>query len=166
MMQGMAFAQLALGYLQILVWPVTVCFILWIGSRVALRLTARGNLAPVASPSREITDSGDSSLVRIGEWVNESEELTSLAAPSRADPVIHLRGTVRLAPTEYREAVQDIHGNMAAKRVSVLDLTAADERTARRIIDFCTGVVIASKGHAHKVSTSSVILIPSSDDPS
>ncbi|WP_408640284.1 cell division protein SepF [Saccharomonospora saliphila] len=130
-------------------------FVLYFRSR-------RGSQTPESSAPHTPRPSEDS-LAHLGTSISESEELTSLMVPSQADPVVHLRGTTKLAPVSYRDAIQDIHRSMQSNQVAVVDLSVADNPTAIRIVDFCTGAMLASRGYAYKISNSSMILIPCSN---
>lgn len=152
-----------MDYISILIWPLTLMFIIGAAARAILHcLRARSKLRTSNDVTPYLSKPGEASLAHLGDSIGESEELTSLAIPSQAEPVIHLRGTTKLALTNYRDAVQKIYSTIASNQVTVIDLAAADYQVSKRIIDFCTGAALASKGYVYKVSSATMILIPTS----
>lgn len=95
--------------------------------------------------------------------VQDSESLATIVANPVADPVIHLKGAVRISPTNYQDTAKRVLDHLRSSRVVILDLATIDESLASRLVDFCSGVTLGSNGWLYSVSSSTVLLAPSAD---
>ena len=84
-------------------------------------------------------------------------------APAReakqAAPAQGVQGLMLAKPAEFADAA-GIADSFVAGRTIVLDLGAADKITARRVIDFLSGVAYASEGRIKKIAANTYIITP------
>ncbi|WP_040196928.1 cell division protein SepF [Candidatus Soleaferrea massiliensis] len=99
----------------------------------------------------------------IEEKVEEEKPAPSFSEPARnrakitnIHPTTQLQ-VVLVKPERFEEA-SSIADHLNAKKTVVLNLEAAGKDTARRLIDFLSGVAYANNGQVQKVSSSTFII--------
>ncbi len=80
------------------------------------------------------------------------------------DKVVNIHTTAQLQvvlskPEKFDEA-RDIADNLNEKRTVVLNLESVNKETARRLIDFLSGVAYANNGQLKRVANSTFIITP------
>lgn len=114
------------------------------------------------------TDLGESTLVD-SEDGNTDTKQSSASSSSGADAatrrqMVSVHTTTQLKVVLVRperfEDVSDIADCLKEKRTVVMSLENAETKTARRIIDFLSGVTYAQEGKMKRVSASSYLLVP------
>jgi cell division inhibitor SepF len=84
--------------------------------------------------------------------------------PLRAADAGHARtsGSARLAVVEVEvfDDVETVGARYRDERPVLFDLGAADRATARRVVDFVSGLTYALHGRMHKVGTRAFLLVP------
>lgn len=95
--------------------------------------------------------------------IQESESLASVKSNPIADPIVHLRGAVRIAPTNYQDTAKKVLDHLSSKRVVILDLATVNDDLARRLVDFCSGVTLGARGWLYGVSSTTILLAPSTE---
>ena len=81
-----------------------------------------------------------------------------------SDKVVNIHTTAQLQvvlskPEKFDEA-RDIADNLNEKRTVVLNLESVNKETARRLIDFLSGVAYANNGQLKRVANSTFIITP------
>ena len=92
------------------------------------------------------------------------------AAESEFDKVVDIHTTAKLQvvlskPDRFENA-SDIADNLNEKRTVVLNLDSCDEKIARRLVDFLSGVAYANGGQIKKVAANTFIITPYNVDVS
>lgn len=114
------------------------------------------------------TDLGESTIVD-SEDGNTDTKQSSASSSSGADAatrrqMVSVHTTTQLKVVLVRperfEDVSDIADCLKEKRTVVMSLENAETKTARRIIDFLSGVTYAQEGKMKRVSASSYLLVP------
>ena len=67
---------------------------------------------------------------------------------------------VLVKPERFEEA-SDIADSLNAKKTVVLNLESASKETARRLVDFLSGVAYANGGNVQKIANSTFLITPS-----
>lgn len=145
--------DLALRIVDILVWPLAIL--------VALPMVARvvaPRVAPLKPPPPRpvVRHAGDSVATAIA----EVEALTGRGGGPPADATVHLGETIRLTPTEHRDAEWQIVEHLRAGHVVIVDLSTLDEDAATRLVEFCGGFTLGGGGTFFQISGTVVLLTP------
>ncbi len=95
-------------------------------------------------------------------WI-EGEDLNATEKQS-GNKVVNIHATARLQvvlvmPEKY-ESAREIADHLRDKRTVVLNLENTSKETARRILDFVSGVAYAQDGKIKKVAVSTFIVTP------
>ncbi len=90
---------------------------------------------------------------------NQAEE-----SPNRNNKVVNIHATAQLQvvlvkPEQYENA-REIADHLREKRTVVLNLESTNKDTARRVLDFLSGVAYAQDGKIKKVAVSTFIITP------
>lgn len=148
---------MTLEFIRILVWPtfavVTLVLVLtflrrWFPART-----------PAAQPpvSRlQVPDDPE----RFSQSLQDAEWLASLESEPPPDPVVHLAQAVRVNPSTFREAAQQVRESFRAGRVVILDLAGTEETIAVRLVDFCSAMTLTARGTLHRLSSTVLLLTP------
>ena len=85
-------------------------------------------------------------------------------APARNNKVVNIHATAQLQvvlvkPDKYDNA-REIADHLREKRTVVLNLESTNKDTARRLLDFISGVAYAQDGKIKKVAVSTYIITP------
>jgi SepF-like predicted cell division protein (DUF552 family) len=153
-------ANLVLAYIQALVWPVLVVVALLLGATLFVRWLPRP--ASTSAPMQVLPGGGvgTSGAGRVAAVMADAEELASLEAGLPVDPVVHLQQAVRLTPSGYRDAARQISEHFRAGHVVIVDLATVEENVASRLVDFCSGTTLGSRGLFYQVSSTVLLLTP------
>lgn len=87
-------------------------------------------------------------------------------APARKEKSVSLasnggpRLQVVLVKPERFDEVTDIADSLNAKKTVVLNLESCNKDTARRLVDFLSGVAYANDGNVHKIANSTFLITP------
>ena len=84
--------------------------------------------------------------------------------PARNNKVVNIHATAQLQvvlvkPEQYENA-REIADHLREKRTVVLNLESTNKDTARRLLDFISGVAYAQDGKIKKVAVSTYIITP------
>lgn len=83
---------------------------------------------------------------------------------SEQEKVVNIHTTAQLqvvlSKPEKFDEVSDIADNLNEKRTVVLNLESVNKETARRLIDFLSGVAYANNGQLKRVANSTFIITP------
>ena len=101
----------------------------------------------------------------------EFEEIVSAKSERNAEPAIEKRNKavnihtttqlqVVLVKPERYEVSPEIADHLKERRTVVLNLESANKETARRILDFLSGVAYAMDGQIKRVANSTYIITP------
>lgn len=99
------------------------------------------------------------------EFISESKDTYSDSTSQRkGNNVVNIAATTQLQvvlvkPERFEEA-KNVADHLNAKRTVVLNLESTDKDTARRLIDFLSGVAYANEGDLKKVAVSTYIITP------
>jgi cell division inhibitor SepF len=85
--------------------------------------------------------------------------------PLRAADAGHARGggsgaRLSVVEVEVFEDVEKVGARYRDDRPVLFDLSSADRATARRVVDFVSGLTYALRGRMHKVGTRAFLLVP------
>jgi len=86
------------------------------------------------------------------------------SADDRRNKVVNIHATTQLkvvlVKPETFASASEIADHLKEKRTVVINLESADKETARRLIDFLSGVAYASEGKIKKVAANTYIITP------
>ena len=93
-----------------------------------------------------------------------NEEYSENSNQRKGNNVVNIAATTQLQvvlvkPERFEEA-KNVADHLNAKRTVVLNLESTDKDTARRLIDFLSGVAYANEGDIKKVAVSTYIITP------
>ncbi|WP_433261647.1 cell division protein SepF [Actinosynnema sp. CS-041913] len=143
--------DLVLRFVEALVWPLSILIALVVVVRVAAPRVA----PPTPPPPRPvIRHPGDS----VATAITEVEALTGRGGGPPADATVHLGETIRLTPTEPRDAEWHVVEHLRAGHVVIVDLSALDEDAATRLVEFCGGFTMGGGGTFFQISGAVVLL--------
>ena len=92
----------------------------------------------------------------------EYREHKSAPAPSYAPEKARTR-LMLMSPSDFDEAA-DIADNLKDRRAVLMNVEKADSETARRLVDFLSGVVYALGGKIMRISAQAYVLTPTNID--
>ncbi|MBW4721471.1 cell division protein SepF [Saccharothrix obliqua] len=145
--------DLALRFVEALVWPLSVL----VAVIIVVRVTAPRAARPAPPPPRPVAQhAGDS----VGTAIAEVEALTGRGGGPPPDATVHLGETVRLTPTDHRDAEWHVVEHLRAGHVVIIDLSALDETAATRLVEFCGGFTLGGGGTFFQISGTVVLLTP------
>lgn len=91
----------------------------------------------------------------------------SVRTDPRDNKVVNLNGSGKaqmqmrvFKPVSFGEETRDIADELLKRRTVVLNLEKADKDSARRILDFLSGVAYANNGKIKPISSNIVIVVP------
>lgn len=143
---------MVLDYVKVLVWPAVVA-----GLLIGYRRTARRLLTRLTQ-----LDAGG---VSVTFDAAAREAATVTGSDPDTEPVLDIaRGSRRVTPTGYTE-VREIGELYRDGHVVLLDLTETEDDVAKRLVDFCAGIVFQNRGSIEKV-VNKVFLLNQADTPS
>ena len=106
------------------------------------------------------------------EAVQEEKKIAPVAAPVRETPKsgMNVSGTASLElkvvrPKEF-DSVPQIADHLLNRRTVVLNLEETNKETARRVIDFLSGVAYSLDGQLKKVASNTYVITPPNVDVS
>lgn len=92
------------------------------------------------------------------------EEEVAKPADRKGNKVVNIHTTTQLqvvlVKPERFETAQEIADHLKDRRTVVLNLESANKETARRILDFLSGVAYAQEGNLKRVANSTYIVTP------
>lgn len=96
--------------------------------------------------------------------VSASQSARAAAPEDRSRKVVNIHTTTQLQvilvrPREFDDA-SEIANHLRDKRTVVMNLEDADDKTARRLVDFLSGVAYAQEGKIKKVAIATYIITP------
>ena len=143
----MEIAKLVLEYVKVLAWPLVVVSVL-IGFRRPLKVLLARVLQVQAGPV----------TATFNEAVKEAEEVAAARQGASGRRSAAATGEVqRFAPTDFRMA-KDFGAAYRAGDQVLLDLTRMGDADAKRLIDFCAGMIFTAGGAIERI-TSKVFLL-------
>lgn len=145
--------DLALRFVDALAWPLSILVALLVVIRVAAPRVAPPKQPP---PRPVVRHTGDSVATAIA----EVEALTGRGGGPPADATVHLAETIRLTPTEHRDAEWHVVEHLRAGNVVIVDLSTLDEDAATRLVEFCGGFTLGGGGTFFQISGAVVLLTP------
>ena len=120
-------------------------------------------LKRLARPYEDEEDEYEEDFAPVGP-ARESARDRDRDADRRNNKVVNIHTTTQLqvvlvSPTRFENA-SEIADHLRDKRTVVLNLEQTDKNTARRLIDFLSGVAYANEGTIKKVALSTYIITP------
>jgi FtsZ-interacting cell division protein YlmF len=94
--------------------------------------------------------------------LNDATTLNGFDITARNDPSVRLQVALRLTPSNYQTAAQDISQHFKSGRVVSIDLRKMDHHQAARLVDFCSGMTVNSSGWIFHVTDGVIVLTPPS----
>lgn len=99
------------------------------------------------------------------EFVPAKREEEEIFKPERkSNKVVNIHTTTQLqvvlVKPERFESAQEVADHLKDRRTVVLNLESANKETARRILDFLSGVAYAQEGNFKRVANSTYIVTP------
>ena len=94
--------------------------------------------------------------------LDQALALNSYDVHSQHDPSIRLGTVVKLAPTDYESVARDISQRFRQRETLSIDLVDMEDNQAVRLIDFCSGMVVACSGWIFRVADRVIVLSPPS----
>ncbi|GAA2779394.1 cell division protein SepF [Crossiella cryophila] len=156
-------ASLILEYVKVLIWPAAIGLALYLAATLVAHRLTRPESAAIGTRAVSWDELNKGRAGKVTASIADAEELASLEAAPPANPVVHLQQAIRLVPSDYRDAARQISDHFRAGHVVIVDLAAADEATACRLVDFCSGTTLVSRGVFYQVSSTVVLLTPRID---
>lgn len=134
-------------------WPLAIL----VGLLVVVRVVAPRVVPSKPPPPRTVVHhAGDS----VATTIAEVETLTGQGGGPPADATVHLGETIRLMPTDHRDAEWQVVEHLRAGHVVIVDLSALEEEPATRLVEFCGGFTLGGGGTFFQISGTVVLLTP------
>lgn len=92
--------------------------------------------------------------------LDSAERMNAYSAVLGQEPDVRLGRVVRYSPREYQSAVNEISTQFRGGKVISIDLGNMSFRQAARLVDFCSGMAVASRGWIYRVTDQVVMLAP------
>jgi FtsZ-interacting cell division protein YlmF len=73
---------------------------------------------------------------------------------------IRLSESIRYSPDDYEAAIREISDAYRRNRVIAVDVRKMDQRSAIRLMDFCSGLSAGSMGWIFRLSDNVLVLTP------
>lgn len=89
-----------------------------------------------------------------------AERMNAHSAILGQEPDVRLGKVLRYAPRDYQAAISEISLRFREGRVISIDLKGMSPRQAARLVDFCSGMAVASRGWIYRVTDQVIILTP------
>ena len=147
-----------LGYIAVLTSALSSCIVLsavLIGVRRAAQVRW---LSPISEGRRRPA----------GLWItSEFEDVMQSALALNSYEVgrgelqgIRLSESIRYSPDDYEAAIREISDAYRRNRVIAVDVRKMDQRSAIRLMDFCSGLSAGSMGWIFRLSDNVLVLTP------
>ena len=98
------------------------------------------------------------------EFISVSHEEEEIKPEKKSNKVVNIHTTTQLqvvlVKPERFEASQEIADHLKNRRTVVLNLESTNKETARRVLDFLSGVAYAQEGNLKRVATGTYIVTP------
>ncbi len=111
---------------------------------------------PEEYPEEEPTDASGTSTVGIG--------MSGISSMSSGISLSGAALELKVVKPEHFESVPQIADHLLNKRTVVLNLENADKDTARRLIDFLSGVAYSIDGSLKKIASNAYVITPNNVD--
>jgi FtsZ-interacting cell division protein YlmF len=98
----------------------------------------------------------------LADALENATDLNRYHVAGSIDPVVHLGSAVRFAPVGYQDAAGEISRFFGEGNVVSIDLGRMSSRDAARLVDFCSGMTIASSGWIFRVTDVVIVVTPGS----
>jgi SepF-like predicted cell division protein (DUF552 family) len=151
-------ANIALSYVQVLVWPLSALLALLIATRFIRGNPRRQGERPVLRSN--VPWVGGDGATSLTAALEDSQWLASTSGAQPPSAAVHLQQAVHIGPSSYREAAREISESLTAGRVVVLDLAGTTPETAARLIDYCSGFTRATRSLVQQLSSTVLVLTP------
>ncbi|MBE3001265.1 cell division protein SepF [Nocardiopsis sp. HNM0947] len=109
--------------------------------------------APPSTPELE-------GLSRVEISLSSAEKMNSYSAVYGHEPDIRLGKVLRYSPRGYQSAVGEISMRFREAKVVSIDVGKMTPCDAARLIDFCSGMAVASRGWFYRVTDQVVMISP------
>jgi hypothetical protein len=76
------------------------------------------------------------------------------------DPVVHLRPVIRISPDTYQDGVAEIPHHFSNGHVISVDVSLMSAPQAARLIDFCSGYLVGTRGWLFRAAEKVIVLTP------
>lgn len=110
----------------------------------------------------DIDDEEDEEYEDFISVAHEEEEIVK--SEKKSNKVVNIHTTTQLqvvlVKPERFEAAQEIADHLKDRRTVVLNLESTNKETARRVLDFLSGVAYAQEGNLKRVATGTYIVTP------
>lgn len=96
--------------------------------------------------------------------LREAESINAYRTGLPSDPSVHLGPVVRIAPTKYQDGVNQIPQHFSNGHVVSVDLGRMSAGQAARLVDFCSGYLVAAPGWLFRAADRVIVLTPTGKD--
>jgi FtsZ-interacting cell division protein YlmF len=96
--------------------------------------------------------------------LREAELVNAYRTGLPSDPSVHLGPVVRIAPTTYQDGVNQIPRHFSDGHVVSVDLGRLSPGQAARLVDFCSGYLVAAPGWLFRAADRVIVLTPTVKD--
>jgi FtsZ-interacting cell division protein YlmF len=98
----------------------------------------------------------------LAEALDNATALNPYRVAESNDPAVHLGSAVRFAPERYQDAAGEISHCLGEGNVVSIDLSRMSHIDAARLVDFCSGMTIATSGWIFRITDVVIVVTPSS----
>lgn len=112
--------------------------------------------------SREIVPTLFESPEELERSLSSAEKMNSHSAIMGQEPEVRIGKILHYSPRDYQSAIGEVSMRFREGRVLSIDLKGMSPRQAARMVDFCSGMAVASRGWIYRVTDQVVILTPPS----
>ncbi|WP_460772065.1 cell division protein SepF [Nocardiopsis nanhaiensis] len=112
------------------------------------------------SNSKEIAPTLFESPEELERSLASAEEMNSHSAIMGQEPDVRIGKILHYSPRDYQSAIGEVSMRFRENRVLSIDLKGMSPRQAARLVDFCSGMAVASRGWIYRVTDQVVILTP------
>lgn len=92
--------------------------------------------------------------------LRSAEKMNAYSAVLGQEPDVRLGKVMRYSPREYQAAVNEISTQFRGGKVISIDLGNMSPRQAARLVDFCSGMAVVSRGWIYRVTDQVIMLTP------
>jgi FtsZ-interacting cell division protein YlmF len=133
---------------------VMVCAVLLAGV-ISLRFT--GGKLRVSTSDFPISEKESAALLTA---LREAESINAYRAHMPIDPTIHLSPIARIAPATYQDGVKEIPRHFGEGHVVSVDLGRLTASHATRLVYFCSGYLVGTRGWLFRAADRVIVLTP------
>ncbi|WP_304454342.1 cell division protein SepF [Nocardiopsis sp. YSL2] len=113
-----------------------------------------------SNKSSEVLQTVFDSPGELEDSLKSAEIMNAYSAVLGQEPDVRLGKVMRHSPREYQAAVNEISMQFRGGKVISIDLGKMSPRQAARLVDFCSGMAVVSRGWIYRVTDQVIMLAP------